>query len=148
MREPSMTYVASVQITIGDKYYLEKKIGSGAFGDIYLAVNKKTNEYVAVKLEHTKAKQLLVINEARLMKILSRSDFVGFPQVRWYGVEGEYNCLVMDLLGHSLEQLLVKCGGRFSLKTVLMIADQLLKRIECIHSKSYLHRDIKPDVSA
>jgi len=73
----------------------------------------------------------------------------GIPYIRWYGMEtfpqGSYNVLVMDLLGYSLEDLFNRCCRRFSLKTVLMIADQTLLRIEYIHSKSFIHRDIKPD---
>lgn len=52
--------------------------------------------------------------------------------------------LVMDLLGYSLEDLFNRCGRRFSLKTVLMIADQTLLRIEYIHSKSFIHRYVAP----
>ena len=62
-----------------------------------------------------------------------------------YGVERDYNVLVMDLLGPSLEDLFNFCHRRFTMKTVLMLADQMISRVEFIHNKSFIHRDIKPD---
>ncbi len=76
---------------------------------------------------------------------VSFSSLVGLPSVRWFGTEGDYNVMVIDLLGKSLEDLFNDCGRRFNLKTVLILADQLLCRLEIIHTKCYIHRDIKPD---
>jgi len=50
----------------------------------------------------------------------------GIPNVKWFGVEGDYNVLVMDLLGPSLEDLFNFCSRKLSLKTVLMLADQMV----------------------
>lgn len=132
-----------VEIRISGRFRLGKKIGSGSFGDIYLGVNVTTGEEVAIKLESVKTKHPQLLYEARLYKILSGG--VGIPFVRWHGVEGDYNVMVMDLLGPSLEDLFTYCSRQFSLKTVLMLADQMIARIEYVHSKNFLHRDIKPD---
>ena len=51
----------------------------------------------------------------------------------------------MDLLGHSLEDLFNLCNRKFSLKSILILIDQMIQRVEYVHSKHFLHRDIKPD---
>ena len=78
-------------------------------------------------------------------RIANISLLDGIPGVKWFGSEGDYNVLVTDLLGPSLEDLFNYCGKHFSLKTVLLLADQLLSRLEFIHSRSYIPRDVKPD---
>ena len=69
----------------------------------------------------------------------------GVPRVIWCGVTGKCNAMVLELLGDSLETLYSRCNRKFSMKTVLMLAIQMLDRIEHQHENHFLHRDIKPD---
>ena len=81
--------------------------------------------------------------ETKLYKILAGGT--GVPQVHHFGVEGEFNAMVIDLLGPSLEDLFNYCKNKFSIKTVFMLAEQMIARVEFMHSRSFLHRDVKPD---
>ena len=62
-----------------------------------------------------------------------------------YGFSGEFNILVMELLGKSLEDIFQMQNKKFTIKTVCMIGIQILDRLEFIHNKNIIHRDIKPD---
>ncbi|KAG8373182.1 hypothetical protein BUALT_Bualt12G0144500 [Buddleja alternifolia] len=128
---------------IGGKFKLGRKIGSGSFGELYLGVNIQTGEEVAVKLESVKTKHPQLHYESKLYMLLQGGT--GIPHLKWFGVEGEYNAMAIDLLGPSLEDLFNYCNRKLTLKTVLMLADQLINRVEYMHSRGFLHRDIKPD---
>ncbi|KAG4913255.1 hypothetical protein JHK82_053838 [Glycine max] len=128
---------------IGGKFKLGRKIGSGSFGELYIAVNIQTGEEVAVKLEPVKTKHPQLLYESKLYMLLQGGT--GIPHLKWFGVEGDYNVMAIDLLGPSLEDLFNYCNRKLTLKTVLMLADQLINRVEYMHSRGFLHRDIKPD---
>lgn len=132
-----------MELRVGNKYRLGRKIGSGSFGDIYLGTNISTGEEVAIKLECIKTRHPQLHIESKFYKMMQGG--VGIPQIKWCGSEGDYNVMVMELLGPSLEDLFNFCSRRFSLKTVLLLADQLITRIDFIHSRNFIHRDIKPD---
>ncbi|XP_011798396.1 PREDICTED: casein kinase I isoform alpha-like [Colobus angolensis palliatus] len=134
---------SKAELVVGGKYKLVRKIGSGSFGDVYLGITTTNGEEVAVKLESQKAKHPQLLYESKLYTILQGG--VGIPHMHWYGQEKDSNVLVMDLLGPSLENLFNFCSRRFTMKTVLMLADQMISRIEYVHTKNFLHRDIKPD---
>lgn len=70
---------------------------------------------------------------------------IGIPIMHWCGQESDYNFLVMELLGPNLSELFTLCNNHFTLKTVLMIGQQILSNLEYIHFKTYVHRDLKPE---
>jgi serine/threonine protein kinase len=124
------------EIPISDNYKLNarKKLGSGAFGDIYYGINVRLGEEVAIKLEPNKAKHPQLFNESKLYltfqgggKIFLKYYLVGVPNIHWCGSQGNYNIMVIDLLGPSLEDLFNYCSRKFSLKTVMMLGDQIVK---------------------
>ena len=103
----------------------------------------ETREEVAIKLEHHSVDPSLLDEEVEIYQSLSGHN--GFPLVYWHGCLHDFTILVFELLGPTLKDLFRYCGNQFSLKTTLMLADQLLRRFEALHSHHYLHRDVKPE---
>lgn len=129
-------------------YRIIKKIASGAFGEIHMALHEETSKKVAVKVEKKKhLKQLK--HEYNVYKNIHDENVDFIPRVYGYSefvLENDLvNGMFMDLLGYSLQELFDFCEKKFSLKTVLMLGEVILTRIEYIHLKNYIHRDIKPD---
>ncbi|KAK4496600.1 hypothetical protein PRZ48_012580 [Zasmidium cellare] len=128
---------------VGVHYRVGKKIGEGSFGVIFEGTNLLNNTQVAIKFEPRKSDAPQLRDEYRTYKILVGCP--GIPNVYYFGQEGLHNILVIDLLGPSLEDLFDHCGRRFSIKTVVMVAKQMLSRVQTIHEKNLIYRDIKPD---
>ncbi|KAJ1848790.1 Palmitoylated plasma membrane-bound casein kinase [Coemansia sp. RSA 2708] len=128
---------------VGVHYRVGKRIGEGSFGVIYEGTNLITNKLVAIKFEMRKSEAPQLRDEYRSYRILAGET--GVPDVHYFGQEGLYNVLCMDLLGPSLEDLFDMCGRRFSIKTVAMLAKNMLMRIQTVHEHNLIYRDIKPD---
>jgi len=128
--------------TIVSDFRIQREIGSGSYSEVYLGIDQKSGENVAVKVEWQKAEKTgKLLGEAKLYETLGTGG--RSPRVRWSGVHGEYNIMAMDLLGPSLDDLFRRCG-QFSLKTVLMLAEQVIDCLEFVHERGILYRDIKP----
>jgi serine/threonine protein kinase len=109
----------------------------------FTGTDLQTGDEVALKLTDAMEDYRALETEKDTYEILAGG--VGIPHVLWFGKECDFYVLAHELLGPSLEDLFNYCGRKFSLKTVLLLADQTISRIEYIHSKGVLHRDIKPD---
>ena len=125
--------------TFFNKYQCIKKLGEGSFGRIYEAVYK--SEHFALKFEDINSNSDLLEGEARIMNYLKGPNI---PLVRSFGTSGNYNILIMQLMGKSLEDL-INLKKTFPIKTVCLLGYQMINVLEYIHNKHIVHRDLKPD---
>jgi serine/threonine protein kinase len=125
---------------IANKYNLIEKINEGSFGTVFKAVNKRTDEYVAIKFEDKNSIIKSLKNEAKIYQYLGKLD--GFPYLKMFGTINDKNFLVMNLLGHSLTEIIQT--NHLNINNVLYLGIQIIKRIQTLHEHHLLHRDIKP----
>lgn len=137
---------------INNRYKLLKKLGSGSFGNVYKCLDIEKNSYLAIKVENKKNEKKRLGYEIGIYKDLNMNlnhKYVlltsNIPKIHWYGSDENYNYLVLDNLGMSLDTLFMKHQFSFSLKTIIMLAIDLITLIENLHNNHILHRDLKPD---
>ena len=125
-----------------NKYRLVEKLGEGTFGMIFKC--ESTDGLCAFKFEKKRnGRRSLLRTESEVMIELKG---YGIPNIILYIEQGDYNIMIMELLGKSLESLVKQFNDeKFSLKTVCMLAIEILKILKNIPNKHYIHRDIKPD---
>ena len=139
----SVSANSSNSSVVGLHYKIGKKIGEGSFGVLFEGSNIINGVAVAIKFEPRKTEAPQLRDEYRTYKHLQGCD--GIPNAYYFGQEGLHSILVIDLLGPSLEDLFDWCGRRFSVKTVVQVAIQMLNLIEEVHRHDLIYRDIKPD---
>ena len=114
---------------------------SQAYFDI--GIDTVTNNAVAIKIEPLAKNPAVLTDEVAFYRLLSGG--AGIPHIHWSGVEGDFTVMVFQLLGPSLEDLFNFCGRKFGLKTVLLLADQIICRLCLMHTRDVLHQDVKPE---
>jgi serine/threonine protein kinase len=130
-------------IIFSDNYKLVKKLGSGSFGEVYLTEDNDKNLYAAKIEDKTKKNRLKC--EYNIYRKLNCKNIVGIPKIYGYIETVDYNIMVMELLGKSLENLFQENDKYFSLTFICKLAIDIITIIEKFHSRGFIHRDIKPN---
>ncbi|ORX85599.1 kinase-like protein [Anaeromyces robustus] len=124
-------------------YNIKQAIGKGYCGTIFKGINEKTGQPIAVKAEKITEKNKHLEEEYGIYQRLFGLE--GMPRVLYYGNLEKNNIMIMELLGPSIESLFRLCQRNFTMKTICMIAKQLITRLEKVHERGIVYRDIKPE---
>ena len=124
------------------KYQVKRKLGEGAFGEVYLGQAIENNEYFALKVEPRKIAKPILQKEALTLFNLAGP---GIPAVKSFGKVKNYSVLIEPLLGKSLFDIFAENHKEMPMEDICLIGKQVIDRIQWVHSKYIVHRDIKPD---
>ena len=127
-----------------NRYRIEKQIGQGGMGKVYVATDERFKSVVAIKETVFEDKNLrrAFEREARLLNSLKHP---ALPRVSDHFAETDGQFLVMEYIaGEDLAEMMEQNGAAFPLEKVLNWAKQLCDALEYLHSQNIIHRDIKP----
>jgi serine/threonine protein kinase len=130
-------------LLIKKKYKILEKIGEGKFGAVYKGKNIKSEEPVAVKLEHKSNAVKILRTETTILNYLYKNGCKFIPLVYWFGIFLESPTLVMTYYEQSLETYIEK-NVVIALEQKEKIFQVILNIVESIHEQYVIHRDIKP----
>eukprot|EP00798_Chlamydomonas_sp_ICE-L_P015695 gene15695-21804_t len=142
-----------VQVGGLPEYWVERKLGKGGFGQVYVgrrSVPSKQKDgpqanYVALKFEHRSSKGCNYGPPYEWSVYNSLGGVHGVPKVHYKGRQGDYYIMVMDMLGPSLWDVWNTSGQVMSQEMVACIAVEALSILKELHSKGYVHGDVKPE---
>ncbi|KAF9237981.1 kinase-like domain-containing protein [Melanogaster broomeanus] len=120
-------------------------IGVGAYGIVLRGVETASGMSLAVKKSRVsiRVKRSLLRYEARVVQVLSGHPAI--PAIYGYGRFPHFEYLAMELGGKNVKELGQSNQGRTPLKTVILLALQMISALQHIHSRGFIHRDVKPD---
>uniref|UniRef100_A0A914ZS17 non-specific serine/threonine protein kinase n=1 Tax=Parascaris univalens TaxID=6257 RepID=A0A914ZS17_PARUN len=135
-----------VQLQVGemvDRWHIDKKLGEGGFGAVYL-VSDSTGTY-ALKVEGVNEQIQVLKMEVYVLTELMKRNSRHFCKIMDKGRYGSFNYVVMTVVGKSLQDLRKAGPGQhLSMGTAIGAGIQALEALEDLHSIGYLHRDVKP----
>ena len=139
-------FLTNGELVIGKKYklYTNKKLGNGGFGDIYKGEKISNRKSIAIKCEIIKNEQISLLKE-EITSLYYLQGGIGIPKLYDYKLTSKYNFMMLELLGLNLDELFRLCHKKFSKNTILSLGLQMLDRLEFIHSRHIIHRDVKPE---
>lgn len=129
-----------------DRYQIEQTIGRGGMGTVHRAIDRKTNEIVALKILHfsMSVEDTPFQRFQREVRILRRIDHPLIPRIHDAGLHGERMFLVTDLVeGVSIRDVIAK-KGKFAPWDIVRIGSFIAEGLEVAHHSGVIHRDIKP----
>ena len=138
--------LSNESLSIGNNYklYLRNKLGSGAFGDIYKGIKTNNNKKIAIKIEKIKKQNNLQLkNETEILSFLQGG--LGIPKIYDYIRTSKYNFMIFELLGINLDELFHLYNKKFNNNITIALGLQMIERLEFIHSRHIIHRDVKPE---
>jgi predicted Ser/Thr protein kinase len=100
----------------------------GYTDEICLAYDILSGNDVVIKLERVEGKVRTLGGEFHVYTKLKGGT--GIPHVHWFGRESGFDAIVVDRLGQSLEDLFVQCHFKFTIKTVSLLAGQLVRAFD------------------
>uniref|UniRef100_A0A0D3ETX2 non-specific serine/threonine protein kinase n=1 Tax=Oryza barthii TaxID=65489 RepID=A0A0D3ETX2_9ORYZ len=139
----------TVQVGSSPKYRVDKKLGKGGFGQVYVGRRMLANgpgaSEVALKFEHRTSKGCNHGPPYEWQVYNAIGGIHGVPRVHYKGRQGEYYVMVMDMLGPSLWDVWNNNSHTMSVEMVACIAIEAISILEKMHSKGYVHGDVKPE---
>lgn len=126
-------------------YWLQDRLGSGYSGSIFKAYHIHDGTFVALKVQDVDHECPTNRYEQAIYPLLQGGE--GMPRLWASGIEGKWHYLVISLLGKSLESIYrqnLQWGHqRMDLRSVCSIAIQVIARLQIMHNREVLHRDIQ-----